>query len=104
MHVHTSEFDPHSKDPATKPPLDPHLKALENEAIHIFREVAAEFEKSGHALFDRQGFVRAAASGAQGLLSPAACPSRCCTSNTGWKFPEMIAFRDATAMKSTIST
>ena len=28
-----------------KPPLDPHLKALENEAIHIFREVAAEFER-----------------------------------------------------------
>ena len=27
-----------------KPPLDPHLKALENEAIHIFREVAAEFD------------------------------------------------------------
>lgn len=30
---------------STKPPLDPHLKALENEAIHIFREVAAEFER-----------------------------------------------------------
>ena len=30
---------------ASKPPLDPHLKALENEAIHIFREVAAEFER-----------------------------------------------------------
>ena len=30
---------------ASKPPLDPHLKALENEAIHIFREVAAEFDK-----------------------------------------------------------
>lgn len=29
---------------ASKPPLDPHLKALENEAIHIFREVAAEFD------------------------------------------------------------
>jgi sulfate adenylyltransferase subunit 2 len=28
-----------------KPPLDPHLKALENEAIHIIREVAAEFER-----------------------------------------------------------
>ena len=30
---------------SAKPPLDPHLKALENEAIHIFREVAAEFER-----------------------------------------------------------
>ena len=29
----------------TKPPLDPNLKALESEAIHIFREVAAEFER-----------------------------------------------------------
>ena len=26
-----------------KLPLDPHLKALENEAIYIFREVVAEF-------------------------------------------------------------
>ena len=26
----------------SKPPLDPNLKALESEAIHIFREVAAE--------------------------------------------------------------
>ena len=31
-------------DTNTKPPLDPHLKALENEAIYIFREVAAEFQ------------------------------------------------------------
>ena len=29
---------------AARHPLDPHLKALENEAIHIFREVAAEFD------------------------------------------------------------
>src|SRR5882757_3419393 len=30
---------------SVKPPLDPHLKALENESIHIFREVAAEFDR-----------------------------------------------------------
>lgn len=40
-HPETELHNPQS----TKPPLDPHLKALENEAIHIFREVAAEFER-----------------------------------------------------------
>ena len=29
-----------------------HLKQLEAESIHIIREVAAEFEKSSHALFN----------------------------------------------------
>jgi hypothetical protein len=82
-----------------KTPLDPHLKALENEAIHIFREVAAEFDQAGHALFGRQGFIRADASGAQGLLSrPRAVPAFC-TSNTGWKFREMIAFREQMAQE-----
>ncbi|MGO7202973.1 sulfate adenylyltransferase small subunit, partial [Rhizobium ruizarguesonis] len=34
-----------SNPQSAKAPLDPHLKALENESIHIFREVAAEFER-----------------------------------------------------------
>ncbi|MGO8470072.1 sulfate adenylyltransferase small subunit, partial [Rhizobium leguminosarum] len=33
-----------SNPQSAKAPLDPHMKALENESIHIFREVAAEFE------------------------------------------------------------
>ena len=38
-------IDAETKAAPAKAPLDPHLKALENEAIHIFREVAAEFER-----------------------------------------------------------
>ena len=51
-----SEFDAHIKDAAGRPPLDPHLKALENEAIHIFREVVAEADsgEQAYALFVRE--------------------------------------------------
>jgi 3'-phosphoadenosine 5'-phosphosulfate sulfotransferase (PAPS reductase)/FAD synthetase len=34
-----------------------HLKALEAEAIHIIREVAAEFERPGPAVLGRQGLA-----------------------------------------------
>ena len=41
-----SRLDTELSNPqSAKAPLDPHLKALENESIHIFREVAAEFER-----------------------------------------------------------
>ena len=36
-----------------------HLDALEAEAIHIMREVAAEFERPGAAVLRRQGLDRA---------------------------------------------
>jgi hypothetical protein len=48
--------------------LPRHLKQLEAESIEIMREVVAEFKKTGHAVFDRQGFQRHAASGDQGIL------------------------------------
>ena len=44
-----------------------HLRALEAESIHIIREVAAEFAQPGDALLDRQGLVRHAAPGAEGV-------------------------------------
>ena len=46
-----------------------HLERLEGEAIHIIREVVAECEQPGHALFDRQGQLRHAAPRAEGVLS-----------------------------------
>ena len=35
-----------------------HLQRLEAESIHIMREVVAEAEQPGDALFDRQGLAR----------------------------------------------
>jgi sulfate adenylyltransferase subunit 2 len=98
MHVHTSEFDPHSKDPVTKPPLDPHLKALENEAIYIFREVAAEFEKPV-MLYSIGKDSSVLLHLARKAFFPGRVPFPLLHVDTGWKFPEMIAFRDATAEK-----
>ena len=53
-----------------------HLRELEAESIHIFREFAGASGEPGDALFDRQGFDRPAASGAEGVLSrPVALPA-----------------------------
>ena len=46
-----------------------HLRALEAQAIHIFREVAAEFERPILHVLGRQGLHRHAAPGGQGLLA-----------------------------------
>ena len=48
----------------------------------------------GDALLHRQGLVRDAAPGAEGVLSRADSRSRCCTSTPAYKFREMIEFRD----------
>ena len=52
-----------------------YLDQLEAESIHIMRETVAECDKTGDALFDRQGFVGAAASGDEGVLSRQAAVS-----------------------------
>lgn len=80
--------------PATKPPLDPHLKALENEAIHIFREVAAEFEKPV-MLYSIGKDSSVLLHVARKAFYPGRIPFPLLHVNTGWKFGEMIAFRDA---------
>ena len=49
-----------------------HLRTLEAEAIHIIREVAAEFERPGAAVLRRQGLGRHAAPGDEGVLAGAA--------------------------------
>jgi len=83
---------------STKPPLDPHLKALENEAIHIFREVAAEFEKPV-MLYSIGKDSSVLLHLARKAFYPGRVPFPLLHVNTGWKFREMIAFRDETAKK-----
>jgi sulfate adenylyltransferase subunit 2 len=76
-----------------KTPLDPHLKALENEAIHIFREVAAEFEKPV-MLYSVGKDSSVLLHLARKAFYPGRVPFPLLHVNTGWKFAEMIAFRN----------
>jgi sulfate adenylyltransferase subunit 2 len=77
----------------TQPALS-HLRALEAEAIHVMREVAAEREKPA-LLFsggkDSIVLVRLA----QKAFAPGAVPFPLLHIDTGHNFPEVIAFRDA---------
>ncbi len=76
-----------------KHPLDPHLKALENEAIHIFREVAAEFERPV-MLYSVGKDSAVLLHLARKAFYPGRVPFPLLHIDTGWKFAEMIAFRD----------
>lgn len=96
--MHISEFDAHTQDKQAKPPLDPHLKALENEAIHIFREVAAEFERPV-MLYSIGKDSSVLLHLARKAFYPGRIPFPLLHVDTGWKFPEMIAFRDEMAKR-----
>lgn len=76
-----------------KQPLDPHLKALENEAIHIFREVAAEFDRPV-MLYSIGKDSSVLLHLARKAFFPGRIPFPLLHVNTGWKFKEMITFRD----------
>jgi len=71
----------------------PYLKILESESIHIIREAAAEF-KNPVMLYsagkDSSVMVRLA----QKAFYPARFPFPLMHIDTGYKFPEMYAFRD----------
>ncbi len=70
-----------------------HLRALEAESIHIFREVASEFEKPVMLYSigkDSSVLVRLALK----AFHPAPLPFPLLHIDTTWKFREMIAFRD----------
>ena len=54
----------------------PTSQALEAEAIHIMREVAAELRAAGAAVLRRQGLDRAAAPGREGVPARRASRSR----------------------------
>lgn len=70
-----------------------HLHALESEAVHIIREVVAEFDRPG-LLFsggkDSAVLLHLAAK----ALQPAHMPFPVIHIDTGHNFPEVIAFRD----------
>src|SRR5437868_11289191 len=74
------------------PRLD-HLRALEAESIHIFREVVAEFERPVMLYSigkDSSVLLRLA----QKAFYPAAIPFPLLHIDTTYKFKEMIEFRD----------
>ena len=79
---------------ATKTPeLSPHLKELENESIHIIREVAGQFDKIG-LLFSGGKDSCVVLELARRAFAPAAMPIELLHVDTGHNFPEVIQFRD----------
>lgn len=73
-----------------------HLQALESEAIHILREVAAEFERPA-LLFSGGKDSICLLRLAEKAFSPARFPFPLLNIDTGHNFPELIAFRDQRA-------
>ena len=79
-------------------PVFTHLKALENESIQIFREVAAEFENPV-MLYSVGKDSSVLLHLARKAFYPGKIPFPLLHVDTTWKFKEMIAFRDAMAKK-----
>jgi len=75
-----------------------HLDRLEAEAIHIFREVAASFEKPV-MLYSIGKDSSVLLHLAMKAFYPAKTPFPFLHVDTTWKFREMIEFRDATAKR-----
>ncbi len=81
--------------PALAPPLS-HLRRLEAESIHILREVASEFERPVMLYSigkDSSVMLRLA----QKAFYPAPIPFPLLHIDTGFKFAEMLTFRDEMA-------
>src|SRR5213593_4930255 len=77
----------------TAPPRLDHLRRLEAESIHIIREVAAEFERPVMLYSigkDSSVMLRLA----QKAFYPSPIPFPLLHIDTGYKFREMIEFRD----------
>ncbi|MBL8731137.1 MAG: sulfate adenylyltransferase subunit CysD [Planctomycetes bacterium] len=70
-----------------------HLQQLEQESIHIMREVAAEFARPVmlYSIGKDSGVMLRLA---QKAFAPARIPFKVLHVNTTWKFREMITFRD----------
>ncbi|MBA6438768.1 MULTISPECIES: sulfate adenylyltransferase subunit CysD [Streptomyces] len=75
-----------------------HLDALESEAVHIFREVAGEFERPV-ILFSGGKDSIVMLHLALKAFAPAAVPFSLLHVDTGHNFPEVIAYRDATVAR-----
>jgi sulfate adenylyltransferase subunit 2 len=70
-----------------------HLRALESEAIHVIREVAAELER-GVLLFSGGKDSAVLLHLARKAFHPAGLPFPVMHVDTGHNFPEVIAYRD----------
>ncbi|HEX4767366.1 MAG TPA: sulfate adenylyltransferase subunit CysD [Lichenihabitans sp.] len=79
--------------------LSPHLRRLESEAIHIMREVAAEFHRPV-MLYSIGKDSSVMLHVALKAFAPAKPPFPLLHVDTTWKFREMIAFRDAAAKRA----
>jgi sulfate adenylyltransferase subunit 2 len=76
----------------------PHLRRLENESIHILREVVAEC-RAPVMLYSIGKDSSVMLHLAMKAFYPAKPPFPLLHVNTTWKFHEMISFRDATAKR-----
>ena len=74
-------------------PLSPHLKGLENESIHILREVAGQCDRVA-LLFSGGKDSVVVFELARRAFAPAAVPFELLHVDTGHNFPEVIEFRD----------
>jgi sulfate adenylyltransferase subunit 2 len=79
-------------------PTVTHLKQLEAESIHIFREVAAEFDNPV-MLYSVGKDSSVLLHLARKAFAPGKIPFPLLHVDTTWKFHEMIAFRDQIAKK-----
>src|SRR5512146_3276693 len=70
-----------------------HLRVLEAEAIHILRETAAQFERPV-LLYSIGKDSSVMVHLARKAFSPAPLPFPLMHIDTGYEYPEMIAFRD----------
>lgn len=73
--------------------LSPHLKDLENESIHILREVAGQCDKAA-LLFSGGKDSVVVFELARRAFAPARVPFELLHVDTGHNFPEVLAFRD----------
>ena len=88
-----AHFIAYPEAPAQVPPRLSHLRLLEAESIHIFREVAAEFERPVMLYSigkDSSVMLRLA----QKAFYPGPIPFPLLHVDTGYKFNEMLTFRD----------
>ena len=78
--------------------LSPHLKELEDESIHILREVAGQFDKVG-LLFSGGKDSCVVLELALRAFAPATAPIELLHVDTGHNFPEVLEFRDRVVEK-----
>jgi sulfate adenylyltransferase subunit 2 len=84
--------------PSPSPSRLSHLRLLEAESIHILREVASEFERPV-MLYSIGKDSSVMLHLARKAFFPGRPPFPLLHIDTGWKFREMIAFRDVTARR-----